>query len=76
MEIKPFKITKADKKAGRVEDRPFIRIGLGDGCGMENCKCSEGYWISMSDGKNGMIVYFKDKAEYDQFMYQGQIIVR
>lgn len=35
----------------------------GHGCDLDGCHCSDGHWVSMSDGKHGVLLKFKDKRE-------------
>lgn len=48
---------------------PFIRSSHGEGCGAENCKCSEGFWISISDGHKGVRFDFDTFSEMQMFEY-------
>jgi hypothetical protein len=37
---------------GAVSHNPGVRASLdGSGCGLDNCNCSDGLWISISNGK-------------------------
>ena len=42
---------------------PFIRVSgtTGHGC---HCGCSDGFWVSVSDGHTGMKVHFDSETEY------------
>ncbi len=31
--------------------KPFFRLSFGKGCGLENCNCSPGHWITISNGR-------------------------
>lgn len=68
------------KGGGAVITEPLIRMSTGEGCGLDNCHCSDGWWISIGlprtlDGKvEGVIVHFDDQVEYDEFMERHEII--
>ena len=37
---------------GAVETVPLVRFSLrNEGCGLPNCNCSDGYWLTVSDGE-------------------------
>jgi hypothetical protein len=41
---------------GSVVVEPMIRISTGEGCGLPDCKCSPGCWVSIGFGrKNGRV---------------------
>lgn len=65
MTITTFKIAKGSKAQ---EQKPFVRIGYGQGCGLEGCHCSDGYWVSVSDGKTGILTKFDSKEEFDKYI--------
>ena len=60
MKIEKYKI---DKEAGEAEKQnPTLIVELnGNGCGLDNCKCSPPNFISVSDGKNGFEVTLTDE---------------
>lgn len=54
---------------------PFIRRSEHKGgCGEEHCLCSDGHWISISDGKRGVKFSFDTLSELEDFRYKiGQL---
>ena len=48
---------------GVRNEEPLIRVSgtTGEGC---PCGCSPGFWVSVSDGKTGLLVHFDTKEEY------------
>lgn len=87
MEINKIITTQVNSKNGKVKSggavliNGGIRMSSGEGCGLENCHCSDGYWISIfepikiddsNDEFNGTVegisVHFDDKEEFDNFM--------
>lgn len=59
MQIKSFDIESND---GRVETKPFLRAALdGSGCGSPPCKCSPPFFITLSDGKRGIMATLSKK---------------
>ena len=61
------------KSGGAVETKPFLRIGRANGCGLPDCHCSDGYWISIGFGlKKGVVegvkVTFEDKEEMKRYL--------
>lgn len=75
MKIERFKIVTRDVDAGRQTGEPFIRMSTGEGCGLPHCHCSDGYWISMSDGKVGLRVTFETKERMDEFLKAHEAVV-
>lgn len=66
------------KNGGAVETKDSVRMGRGDGCGLDNCHCSDGYWITivmpLSDEKiEGIQVKFDSKLEFDKFFEAGEL---
>lgn len=65
---------------GAVETRAMIRMSSGEGCDLEDCHCSDGYWISIGLPRTsggiieGIKVKFDDKKEFDKFMKNRQLI--
>jgi len=57
---------------GAVETRKLIRIGIGQGCGLEGCHCSDGYWLMICFGREddgsvkGVTVYFDSKEHMER----------
>ena len=72
MNIETFKIDKTLDK--QQVQKPIIRMSSGEGCGFNNCHCSDGYWISISDGETGIRCMFDNKTEYDKFIDLHEII--
>lgn len=60
MKINKFKPMASPKERNT---EPFLLTGWGDGCGMSECHCSDGYWLSVSDGNVGLRVLFDDRNE-------------
>lgn len=56
-----FKISSVDQ-----EQRPFLRI---------SGSADENPWISVSDGKNGMVVVFENNDEFDKFFKERREIL-
>lgn len=59
------------KGGGAVVTEGAIRISRGEGCGIKNCHCSDGCWISIIlPRKRGIVegvkVQFKDLTEMDR----------
>jgi hypothetical protein len=52
----------------RQTTTPFVRTFWNDGCGSEGCHCSDGWIISVSDGKQGLKVTFADEAEMKSYL--------
>lgn len=53
MEINKYKHTNVSpdgivKDGGAVGTTGGLRMSNGEGCGAKGCKCSEGYWISIT----------------------------
>ena len=58
---------------GAVVTEPVVRLGRGQDCGLENCTCSEGYWLFIGLGLNdgqveGVKVIFDSKEEMDTLL--------
>ena len=51
-----------------LNEEPFLKIGRSEGCGATGCHCSDGYWVSVSDGKVGLLVNFGDKEEFESYL--------
>jgi len=79
MKIEKF-IHKNVKSDGTVITKPMIRMSAGEGCGVKDCHCSDGYWISIGSGRTlegiieGIIVRFDDKKEFERFMKTHEVI--
>ena len=79
MEIEKI-IHKNVSKTGSVKNGGAVHVtgraimGMGEGCGMGNCHCSDGYYISllMPRVKGGIVegvkVTFDDKKEMTKFL--------
>ena len=87
MEIKIIKypfvgLNGAVPEGGAVETLPFIRMGAGEGCGLPSCQCSEGYWITISEGRllDGSVTMikatFKNNTEYDKFLKNHNLFIK
>ena len=48
---------------GQRNTEPFLRVGRGEGCGLPLCDCSDGFWLSISDGTAGIKVRFDSLEE-------------
>lgn len=53
---------------GAVQTDEFLLIGNGQGCGLKDCHCSDGYWISMGTkvekgSRKIMKVIFENRKE-------------
>lgn len=59
---------------GAIEVKPIISMSSGEGCGFLGCNCSDGFWVTIGEGKRAdgtvrfMKVTFTDKKEYNKFM--------
>lgn len=60
MKIEKFKPMASPKQRNK---EPLLLTGWGDGCGEGDCHCSDGYWLSLSDGNAGLLVIFDDERE-------------
>jgi hypothetical protein len=52
----------------------------GGGCGLENCNCSPGFWLSRvkpseEKKRHGEILYFKSDEELQKYIQENNIIV-
>ena len=74
MQIHSEQIDEKLVKKGMVESRPFARMSKGDGCGLGNCNCSPGYWITLSDGNMFIRAQFNSKDEFEQFEQTGELL--
>ena len=85
MKIEHIKYTGV-KHDGTFEDEPgaiittgAIRMGQGEGCSLENCKCSEGHWITIISPRdsygvvNVMKCTFEDAREMDTFLKHHEV---
>lgn len=59
------------KSPGVPNTEPFFRVSgqSGQGC---PCGCSDGFWMSVSDGKLGLKITFDGKKAYLGFLEQAQ----
>ncbi len=63
-------------EAGAIDITPGLRMSDDDGgCGLENCKCSEGHWLMVGFGYNaeertvsGITVHFENYGEMQLFL--------
>lgn len=87
MKIESFTIVDVNetgkvKKGGAVETKGLIRMSAGDGCGLDGCNCSNGYWISICQPRtllgevSGVTVHFDDKEEFELFMATHETIMK
>ena len=54
-EVETFPIEQPER--GSKSEEPFVRVSVnGQGCPLVTCNCSPGNYISISDGKTGMVV--------------------
>lgn len=64
---------------GSVEVDGCIRMSEGEGCGLDDCHCSDGHWISIVAPRDsygvvrGMIVRFDDGAEMKRFFFHHEL---
>jgi hypothetical protein len=62
------------KEGGAVGVDGDILVGRGQGCGLPNCHCSEGYWLSLILPRSdkgvveGVKVVFANKQEMDKYL--------
>lgn len=57
---------------GRRRVKPFLRVSTVEGgCPLEGCNCSPGYWLSVSDGRAGLLVRFQSKRAMISAMRWG-----
>jgi hypothetical protein len=79
MEIKEFEHKGVSKDGiieggGAVRTKAWVGMGYGEGCGLEGCNCSNGYWITIASPRTkegtvkGMQIKFTDKKEMDKFL--------
>ena len=73
-------------KSGKVRNGGAVHVegkaimGMGEGCGLGNCHCSDGYYISlfMPRVKGGLVegikVTFDDKKEMTKFLKDHEMI--
>lgn len=66
-------------KAGAVDTKGTIRMSKGEGCGLEGCSCSDGYWLAIFTPRNdngeiyGLRVEFDDEYEMEYFLKNHEI---
>jgi len=60
MKIEKYSITDSKKQS----DKPFVLVMPNVGCGLSNCHCSDGWLLSVSDKKIGLLVKFDDEKEF------------
>ncbi len=61
------------KSGGAVYTKGRLLMSRGEGCGLDNCKCSEGYWLTLVlPIKNGVVevtkIKFDDLSEMNKFV--------
>ena len=59
MVIERFDIDDPKKQ----DTKPFVRVSWGTGCTLSDCHCSDGHWISISDGGVGLFAKFDNADE-------------
>ena len=74
------------EKGGAVGTSRRVSLSMPDkgGCGLDNCHCSDGHWICISEGRDadtstvqGITIDFDNKKEYDKFiarLLKGKIL--
>lgn len=72
MKCETFKIFDTKNQ----ETRPNIKMSTGQGCGLKGCHCSDGYWISTSNGKTGILFTFESKREMQRFFKTHKMTCR
>ena len=65
-------------KTGAVNTIGGAIMSAGEGCGLEGCHCSDGYWITISmplkdEIVEGISIHFEYKEEFDLFMDNHEI---
>ena len=79
MEEFVHKNVKADgtfeKELGAIHTDARVIVGHGEGCGLPDCHCSDGYYVSLCLPRNaktkevrGIIVRFKDAKEMKRIL--------
>lgn len=70
-----------ENEAGAVETKgKIVMSDPNGGCGLENCNCSEGHWISIIKPRTeegiveGIKVKFENSFEMDTFIKSGELI--
>lgn len=67
---------------GSVGVRPAIRMSRGEGCGLPDCHCSDGYWIMIAGGREAdetvhvLVVHFNDEIEMDKFFEKHEMVMK
>ena len=67
------------KRGGAVRTKGAIIIGLGKGCGLSGCHCSDGFYISLVMPRNkkgevrGIKVKFEDVKEIERIMREAKL---
>ena len=51
-----------------LNTKPFVMVLPNTGCGLGNCHCSDGWKLSVSNGKVGLLVTFDNKKEFEQYL--------
>lgn len=63
---------------GSIYTDPMIRMSRGEGCGLQGCHCSDGYWIMISKGRidnvvEGLTCFFADQEEMHKFLVSHEL---
>lgn len=53
-----------------LNTKPFFMVLPNTGCGLGNCHCSDGWIVSVSDGKVGLLITFKNEKEFKKYLNQ------
>ena len=66
MELSTF---MPEASPARPNNEPWLKISDRDGgCGHQDCNCSPGFWISLSDGKKGYLINCESRDEFTFFV--------
>jgi hypothetical protein len=68
MKIRSWKVSPD----GLTEKGKWIAASMNKGCGLDECGCSPGYWITVSDGETVINVKL-NKGEGERFVKTGVI---
>ncbi len=64
-------IIEEGRVTGNVRTEPHVAMSKGEGCGNPGCHCSDGYWVSISAGRDeggtvrGITLWFDDAEQAD-----------
>ena len=78
MRIEAYEYKNVDSKTGKLADggavntKGGVMLSENEGCGLPDCHCSDGYWLSiiapiMKGTVKGITVYFDGAEEYAKF---------